>query len=407
MRKFIHIMSVSLRLIWRFRLRSSLILLSATLGVAGVISSVNYASGGRRQVLDQIRRLGTNVVNVTPQQSRSVGGRARTGSIVTTLVEQDYLAIRRELPSLARSSALATGGFRLKAGEFSKTSSVVGCEPDYFRIKSWSLERGDFFDASDLRKVARVAILGHTVARDLFGDEAAVGGRLFINRTPFEVVGVLAELGQGLDVANEDNQVYVPLSTAMRRLMNVEYYSELVFELDRWEAMDEGAKAIADMLRRRHRSSPKQPEDFKVQNQKELIDTQTASAERLAFFVRWIGLSGLIVSGLGALAISWIAVKERTVEIGTRRALGATAYEVFFQLLFEAAVVSSLGSVFGLAAGWQSSRLIAEQARLPFVFDWTNARVALALAIALNLTFALLPSGKAARLDPIRALKYE
>src|SRR5262245_65396929 len=138
MRKFIHIMSVSLRLIWRFRLRSSLILLSATLSVAGVISSVNYASGGRQQVLNQIRRLGTNVVNVAPQQSRSVGGRARTGSIVTTLVGQDYLAIRRELSSLARSSALATAGFRLKAGEFSKTTSVVGCEPDYFRIKSWS-----------------------------------------------------------------------------------------------------------------------------------------------------------------------------------------------------------------------------------------------------------------------------
>ena len=400
-------MSMSLRLIWRFRLRSSLILLSATLGVAGVISSVNYASGGRRQVLNQIRRLGTNVVNVTPQQSRSVGGRARTGSIVTTLVEQDYMAIRRELPSLARSSALATAGFRLKASDFSKTTSVVGCEPDYFRIKSWSLERGDFFEASDLRKSARVAILGHTVARDLFGDEAAVGRRLFINRAPFEVVGVLAELGQGLDVANEDNQVFVPLSTAMRRLMNVEYYSELVFELDRWEAMDNGAKAIANLLRRRHRSSPKQPEDFQVQNQKELIDTQTASAESLAFFVRWIGLSGLIVSGLGALAISWIAVKERTVEIGARRALGATACDIFFQLLFEAAVVSSLGSAFGLAAGWQSSRLIAEQAHLPFVFDWTNARVALAFAVALNLTFALLPSGKAARLDPIRALKYE
>src|SRR5262249_11133333 len=173
-----------------------------------------------------------------------------------------------------------------------------------------------------------------------------------------EVVGVLAEVGQGLDVANEDNQVYVPLQTAMRRLMNVEYYSGLVFEVDRWEAMDAAAKEISALLRRRHRSSPKQPEDFRVQNQKELIDTQTASAGRLAFFVRWIGLSGLVVSGLGILAISWIAVKERTVEIGTRRALGATAYDVFFQLFFEAAVISALGGVFGVAAGWQSSRLI-------------------------------------------------
>src|SRR5262249_61891763 len=182
MRRLIHIMSVSLRLIWRFRLRSSLILLSATLGVAGVISSVNCASAGRQQVLNQIRRLGTNVVNVTPQQSRSVGDRARTGSIVTTLVEQDYLAIRRELPSLTRSSALAAAGFRLKAGEFSKTSLVVGCESDYFRIKNWGLERGDFFDASDMRKSARIAILGRTVARDLFGDGAAGRPRLLVKR---------------------------------------------------------------------------------------------------------------------------------------------------------------------------------------------------------------------------------
>src|SRR5262249_15458274 len=214
--------------------------------------------------------------------------------------------------------------------DFSKTTSVVGCEPDYFQIKSWSLEGGDFFGASDLRKSARVAILGHTVARDLFGDESAVGRRLFINRGPFEVVGVLAEVGQGLDVANEDNQVYVPLQTAMHRLLNVEYYSGLVFEVGRWEAMDDAAKEIVTLLRRRHRSSLKQPEDFQVQNQKELIDTQTVSAEKLAFFVRWIGLSGLVVSGLGALAISWIAVKERTVEIGTRRALGATACDIFF-----------------------------------------------------------------------------
>src|SRR5215831_20044529 len=195
MRTAVGIVRISLRTVWRFRLRSALTLLASLLGVAGVITSVDYASGGRQQVLNQIRRLGTNVVNVTPQQSRSVGGRARTGSIVTTLVEQDYMVIRRELPSLARSSALATAGFRLKASDFSKTTSVVGCEPDYFRIKSWSLERGDFFDASDLRKSARVAILGHTVARDLLGDEEAVGRRLFINRAPFEVIGVLAEVG--------------------------------------------------------------------------------------------------------------------------------------------------------------------------------------------------------------------
>lgn len=165
--------------------------------------------------------------------------------------------------------------------------------------------------------------------------------------------------------------------------------------------------AISSVLRQRHRASAKQPEDFQVQNQKQLIDTQIVSSKRLSSFARWIGLSGLCVAGLGILAMSWMGVKARMVEIGTRRALGATAFDIFFQILFEAVVISLLGSVLGLVAGWQSSRFIAERVDLPFVFDWGNARFALVCAIALNLAFALLPSRRAARLDPIRALKFE
>ena len=405
--KFVHIMTRSLRLIWRFRLRSALMLLSALLGVSGVIASVNYASGGRQKVLNQIRRMGTNVLSVQPQQSRSVGGRARTGAIVTTLVEQDYTALRRDVPAIRRSSALANGGFPIKAGDLAKTCAIVGAEPDYIRIKNWPVMQGDFFDTGELRRSARVAVLGHTVAHELFGDEPPVGQRLFINRVPFEIIGVMTERGQGLDVTNEDNQVYIPLSTAMHRLMNVEYYSGLLLEVDRWEDMDGAAKSVTGMLRQRHHASAKIPEDFRIQNQKELIDTQLAAAEKLGFFVRWIGMSGLLVSGLGILAISWIAIKERTVEIGTRRALGATASDVFFQMLFEAAVVSSIGCALGLAAGWKATEVIAGRVDQPFVFEWANARFALTCAIVLNLLFALIPSRKAARLDPIRALKYE
>jgi putative ABC transport system permease protein len=383
-------------------------LLSALLGVSGVIASVNYASGGRQKVLNQIRRMGTNVLSVQPQQNRSVGGRARTGAIVTTLIEQDYAALRRDVPAIRRSSAVANGGFLIKAGDLSKNNcAIVGVEPDYIRIKNWPVMQGDFFDTGELRRSARVAVLGHTVAHEMFGEEPPIGQRLFINRVPFEIIGVMTERGQGLDVTNEDNQVYIPLSTAMHRLMNVEYYSGLLLEVDRWEDMDGAAKSVTGMLRQRHHASAKLPEDFRIQNQKELIDTQLAAAEKLGFFVRWIGMSGLLVSGLGILAISWIAIKERTVEIGTRRALGATASDVFFQMLFEAAVVSSIGCALGLAAGWKATQVIAGRADQPFVFEWATARFALTCAIVLNLLFALIPSRKAARLDPIRALKYE
>jgi putative ABC transport system permease protein len=402
-----HLMRSSLRQAWRYRLRSALVISCATLGVAGAITAVNYASGGRAQVLEKIRRLGTNVVVINAEQSRASGGRARTGQIVTTLQEPDYRALQREIDGLGRSSAVVSSGFRLKAGYNSKVSPVIGVEPDFFPIKSWSLAEGEYFGAEDLRRSARVALVGYTVARDLYGDESPVGTRLFINRVPFEVVGVLAERGQGLDPTNEDQQVYVPLTTAMRRLLNQDHYAAILFEVEDGGHMNRVTRDMEELLRVRHRISAFRPDDFRVSNQKDLIDTQLASANRLGFLVRWIGLSGLVVSGLGVLAIAWIAVRDRTTEIGTRRALGATAPDVFFQFAFEAMVLASIGAALGLGVGWIASRVTANQAALPFVFERGNALLALAIALVLNLVFASWPAVRAARLDPIRALKHE
>jgi putative ABC transport system permease protein len=397
------------RQMWRFRLRSGLVVCCAALGVAGIIASVNYASSGRQQILDQIRRMGTNTVMISAQQSRATAGRARTGSIVTTLREADYAALRRDLTGHVRSSAIVTQSFRLKAGDFSKAATVVGCEPSYFTIKSWPVEAGEIFDAPDLRRSARVALVGHTVAADLYGSDsaAAIGQRLFINRVPFEVAGVLAERGQGLDIANEDEQVYVPLTTAMRRLLNLDYFNAVVFEIADWNDMDASARMITGILHVRHHTMAGQRDDFQVQNQKELVDTQLASSARLVFFVRWIGVSGLLVSGLGVLAIAWITVRDRTTEIGTRRALGATASDVFFQFVFEASVLAAIGAASGLWIGRIASALIAARAKLPFVFERTPAMTALTTALLLNLLFSAWPAFRAARLDPIQALKYE
>lgn len=402
-----HLMRAVLRQIWRYRLRSALVISCAALGVAGAITSVNYASGGREQVLEKIRRLGTNVIVVNAEQSRATGGRERTGTIVTTLVEADYLALKHEIDGTVRSSPLVSAGLRLKAGYNSKVAPVVGVAPDFFTIKAWDLAEGEFFDEEDLRRSARVALLGYTVARDLFGDESPLGERLFINRVPFEVLGVLAERGQGLDVTNEDQQVYVPLTTAMRRLLNVDYYRSILFEVRSPADMERVSLEMEELLRTRHRISPFRPDDFRVSNQRDLIDTQLAAAERLGFLVRWIGLSGLVVAGLGVLAIAWIAVRERTTEIGTRRALGATAPDVFFQFAFEAMVLATIGASLGLALGWAASRITAQQAALPFVFDTGNAALALGMALVLNFVFASWPAIRAARLDPIRALKHE
>jgi putative ABC transport system permease protein len=397
----------ALRLLWRYRLRSALLMLSAALGVGGVVCSVNYGAGGSRQVLDQIRRMGTNVLIITPTESRAIAGRARTGGAVTTLVERDYSAIRKELLTRTRSSAVVTGSFRVKAGDLSKATTVLGCEPDYFTIKDWPMLNGVAFDATQERAAARVAVVGHTVAVDLFGTLSPLGQRLMINRVPFLVIGVLTERGQGLDVSNEDDEVYVPLTTAMRRLTNVDHYSAIVVEVNAMPSMDAASVQMRSMLRSQHRIQTGQTEDFQIQNQKTLLDTQMAAAARLNFFLRWIATSALTVSSLGIVAITWIAVKERTHEIGTLRALGATSGDIFFQITVETVALALSGSILGLAVSWPASRLISGSVGLPFVFERGTAASSFAAAMTIDLIFTFFPSRKAASVSPIEALRYE
>ena len=397
----------SLRSMWRYRLRSGLIVTSAALGVAGVVCPVNYGEGGAKQLLDQVRRMGTNVLIITPLEDKAVAGRARTGGLVTTLVDRDLLAIQRDVTGLTRSSGLVTGSFWIKTGDLSKNAAVVGCEPDFFAIKNWPAATGLLFTQSQERSMARVVLLGHTAALDLFGEESPVGRLLMINRVPFIVAGVLTERGQGLDVSNEDSQLYVPLRTAMHRLMNLDHFSSIMIEVEDLREMDQASGQIRSLLHLLHRTREAQADDFQIQNQKTLLETQRAAAARLEFLLGWTGASAVAVSGLGILGITWIAIKERTRDLATCRALGATAADVFFQVWFESTILAVLGGLLGLAVSWPGSRWIARSAALPFVFSGQTAALSLTAAVCLNLAFSLLPSRRAARLLPLEALRHE
>ena len=193
----------------------------------------------------------------------------------------------------------------------------------------------------------------------------------------------------------------------MRRLVNVDYYAGILVEVDSLGNMDEAANQIRLLLHQGHHILPNQPDDFQVQNQKTLVDTQMAAAEQLGFFLRWVGSSALLVSGLGIVAITWIAVRERTREIGTRRALGATSADIFLQIQCENGSLALLGGMLGIALSWPISRLLSSQFSLPFVFHGKNALLVFEIAGALNLVFSLLSSREAALISPMEALRYE
>ena len=284
--------------------------------------------------------------------------------------------------------------------------AVIGVEPDFFTIKRWPADQGRLFGWPDGRRSARVALLGSLLARDLFPGDSPIGQRLLINRVPFEIVGVLAERGQGLDTTNEDTQVYVPLATATRRLANVEHLSGILLEVVAGEPSDAAAQALRFSLAARHRQLGGTPEDFQVLSRKELLDARLAVSDRLLGYVRWSGACFLGVAGLGVLAISWMAVRELTREIGVRRAVGATGGDVFLQALAPTALLSLCGCLVGLAFAWRSTELLAEWLAQPAIFDWATARAALAVSLGLNLVFSAYPAW-AARVDPMEALRFE
>lgn len=391
----------------RFRLQSVLIILASVTGTAGVIVSTGYAAGGRQKILDQFSQLGTDVIIVTPKQSRAVGGRARTGSVVTTLNQSDYKAIAQSVDGISLSSPTVSSSQRIRAGDLTKNTTVVGCNPDYFAIKHWALTFGSSFDENTLRQPSRTALLGATAARDLFGEADPTGSRITINRVPFTVQGVLAERGQGLDSSNEDDQVYVPLDTAMHRLMNVDYFGSILLSVESWSSMDNDADQIYQLVERRHRHRATLDDDFLVQNRKSLIDTQLVAFSRLTFLVRWIAASTLAVSSLGVFAITLIGIRNRTREVGTRRALGATRGDILFQFFTEGVLGAMLGCFSAIPIAYSALWLVDARVIQPLIFSPTAAFAEALGSIALYAAFALLSCLRAIQIQPMVALHSE
>lgn len=401
------IVRIAARNFLRYRLQAVLIAVATMSGTAGVIVSAGYAAGGRQKVFDQFSRLGTNVIIVSPQQSKSVGGRARTGALVTTLTASDYAAIQRLVPGIAKSSASVSAVLRLRAGDLTKNVSVIGCEPGYFDIKHWRTTRGAIFDDAADRQQTRTALLGVNVSRDLFGDDDPTGARITVNKIPFVVAGVLAERGQGLDAANEDDQIYVPVQTAMHRLMNVDYFTLILFAADDWSHMDKIAHDMNDLLAARHRTAQSSAADYQIQSQKTLIDTQLVTFNRLTFLMQWISVSALVVSSLGVFALTWLGVRNRTQEIGTRRAIGAVKMDIFIQFFTEASLGGFIGCGTGLGLSYVALRIIDNRVAQPFVFSPGIAAVEATLSVLLYSTFALLSSLRAIGIEPLVALHSE
>jgi putative ABC transport system permease protein len=397
---------IALRALARNKLRAFLTMLGIIIGVGAVIAMVAIGEGAKATIQAQIASLGTNVLIVLPGTSNQGGVRAGFGS-VNTLVAGDASAMVREIRAVAYASPILRRQEQVVAGRLNWGTLTQGVAPDYQLIREWGMSEGRFLHEGDVETTAKVAVLGDTVARNLFGNDDPIEALIRIRNVPFRVVGVLAAKGQSGQGQDQDDVVMIPYTTMQKRLMRVTYVHNIIVSAVTGEHVQEAQQQITGLLRQRHRIGQDREDDFTIRNLSDITEAATTSARVMAVLLGSVASISLLVGGIGIMNIMLVSVTERTREIGIRMAVGARSRDIMLQFLVEAVVMAATGGIIGILLGIGSSELLKEWAKWPTLIDPAIVAIAFFFSGAVGVFFGFYPAKKAATLDPIEALRYE
>ncbi|MBI3452509.1 MAG: ABC transporter permease [Rhodospirillales bacterium] len=392
-------------------LRSLLTMLGIVIGVAAVIAMVAVGAGARAQIAEQIRSLGSNLFVIVSGTITSGGVRLGSGSRLT-LGDGDALAIEREIPSVQVAAPVYRGSAQVVAGNNNWSTVIMGVLPNYLEAREWEVIEGRPFTFEEADAAAKVALIGQTVALNLFGDEDPIDRPLRIRNVPFTIVGVLARKGQNTSGQDQDDVIMMPLNTAKRRVLgvsqaNARSVGAIMVKVRDGEDMAEAETEIRELLRQRHRLQANQDDDFWIRNLTEVAETRDASSRTLALLLAAIAAVSLLVGGIGIMNIMLVSVTERTREIGLRMAVGARARDILAQFLIEATTLAVIGGSVGVALGLVAAYGIAALAGWPTLIRPEAIAVAVGFSAMVGVFFGFYPARRASRLDPIEALRHE
>jgi len=404
--KFSKNLALSYEILAAHSLRTLLSMLGIIVGVGAVVLMVAAGKGAEKRILDRIREMGTNLVVVNAGQTRIVAGRQRQMGTVTTLVPEDATAIVTDCPHARLAAPAISKKLATRFEAENASTNIVGMTPDGFAIRNIEVATGRFFDTEESRGRRRVAILGPTVIKNLFSDTKPVGFSIRIGRVPFEVIGVTKPKGTDANGVDQDDLIIVPLSTAMHRLFNITYIDRIYVQAVNADALSSAEKEIRNTLRHRHRLRLK-PDDFTIQNQATLLETQHQTSRAMTLLVGSVAAISLLVGGVGILAVMLISVRERTGEIGLRRAVGALKRDIRNQFILEAAILSGMGGLIGVVSGIAGALMLSQLGSWETVISWPSAGVGFLFSASLGIVFGLYPALRAADLEPIEALRAE
>lgn len=390
------------------KLRTVLALVGIIIGVSAVIIMVAIGNGAQNEVLSKIEAMGTNLIIVNAGQVQKSAGRRQIRGTVTTLRLEDAGVLSRATALIKCTAPVQSKKMQVKFSNLSSNTTIVGTSVEFPDVRNFCIEKGYFFSEEENRASRRFAVLGQTVVDNLFNGANPLGETIRIGRIPFLVIGVMKEKGVDLNGVDQDDQIFIPIKTALRRVFNQDYINSISIQAVSLNKMAEAGQQIREMLRQQHRLNRRdKPDDFTIQSQTELLEAQRETTGTFTALITSIAGISLLVGGIGILAVMLIAIRERTNEIGLRMAVGASRKDISIQFVIESAILSIGGGVLGAFIGIAASLIIALSTDWALCLSWPSIMYSFGFSLLIGLFFGVYPARKAARLEPVAALRSE
>jgi len=401
-----NILKVAIKSILKSRMRSLLTALGIIIGVAAVVVMVAIGDGAQMQVEQQIASLGSNLIVIFPGSSSSGGVRGGAGSF-NRFTMDDVNKIRDETTSIKAVTPIVRSGGQVIGGAGNWSTSIQGVSPEYLEIREWPLSSGEFFTERDVISRAKVAVIGQTVAKQLFPNDDPIGQQIRVRNVPFKIIGVLSSKGQSAFGSDNDDVILAPSTTVLDRLSGGRYISFIQASANSLSQIDQAQEELRSIMRRAHHLNPGEDDDFTIRNQADITEAATETSKVLTVLLASVAGVSLIVGGIGIMNIMLVSVTERTREIGIRLSVGARTSDILIQFLTEAVVLSLAGGLIGVLLSFGVAYVLNNYTSQATLIRPEIIMLAFGFAGVIGIFFGFYPSRKAANLNPIDALRYE